>query len=425
MGDRSPPKTSRPAWADLHLWQIQGIRDLLMAGAVLLLLWLGQRLSLVTVPLLLALLLAYLFEPVVERLTRLRKVSRQLAAAVMVLASTLLIALPALFGLGFGVLQGVEFAGGVARNTGAVVASLQDPEDEALKEACGSGAWLKIRETLFDLQHAAPGETEVEVLGIDREALTRAIQVGGDWLRDNAERVASTAFDTGRGALTVAVSTVGSLGKMAFGAFLTAFFFFFVSAAWPKLLELGRSLMPDKERERAIDIVQRMDRAVNGFIRGRVTIAFVQSAVYTIGFWLIGVPAPLIFGPAVALITLVPYAGLLAVPVVMVMLWLQGHEGLRGELWWVIVAPLGLYQIGQVLDDYVLTPLIQGKSTDLNTPTILFASIAGGLLLGFFGMLVAIPLAACAKILFDQIFWPRFKAWAAGTEKDFLPVDRG
>jgi predicted PurR-regulated permease PerM len=71
----------------------------------------------------------------------------------------------------------------------------------------------------------------------------------------------------------------------------------------------------------------------------------------------------------------------------------------------------------------VLTPSIQGRSTHLATPTILFASIAGGVLAGFYGLLVAIPVAACVKILLDEVFWPRFKGWVHGQEPDFLPIE--
>jgi len=153
--------------------------------------------------------------------------------------------------------------------------------------------------------------------------------------------------------------------------------------------------------------------------------ALLQAIFYSIGFWLIGVPAPLVLGPAVAFVTIIPYAGLLMVPIVIVLLWLEGHTGLRGSIWWILLAPLVWYQIAQMLDDYVLTPLIQGKSTDLDTPAILFASIGGGILLGFFGLLVAIPLAACAKILFKELVLPRYEAWTHGQAQDFLPLDRG
>ena len=69
-----------PDWPRLHLWQIQPLRDALILLAVIGLLYLGSVLSIVTVPLLLALLLAYLFEPLVRRMLRVPWISRQGAA---------------------------------------------------------------------------------------------------------------------------------------------------------------------------------------------------------------------------------------------------------------------------------------------------------------------------------------------------------
>jgi predicted PurR-regulated permease PerM len=89
-----------------------------------------------------------------------------------------------------------------------------------------------------------------------------------------------------------------------------------------------------------------------------------------------------------------------------------------------VFAPIIAYQVGQFFDDYVLTPQIQGKSTDMDVPSILFATIAGGAIAGIYGLLLAIPVAACIKILLREIFWPKFRRWATGQEKDFLPIDR-
>jgi predicted PurR-regulated permease PerM len=58
----------------------------------------------------------------------------------------------------------------------------------------------------------------------------------------------------------------------------------------------------------------------------------------------------------------------------------------------------------------------------MDVPTILFASIAGGALAGFYGLLVAIPAAACVKILLNEVFWPRFRAWSHGEAPDLLPI---
>jgi len=413
----------KPAWARLHLWQIQWIRDLSCVAILIGLLLIGERLSLVTVPLLLALLLAYLFEPLIGGATRRWKISRRLAAGTMVVSCILFLALPALLGLGFGVLQGVSFAGSLASKTGSLIASVDDHADESLRAAIGGGPWLRTRDFLVDLRIDDTPEIddEIEVLGIDRAVLAQGVDVAMGWVRDNAQSLAVTVLDKGRGAVLTAVSVLTSLGKLFFGGFLTIFFLFFFSASWPGVLRFAEGLFPAGQRGKSVEILKQMDRAIHGFIRGRLTIGVMLGVFYTTGFWLIGVPAPLILGPAVAFITLIPYAALMAVPVIVVLLWLEGHTGIRGNIWWILLAPFVWYQIGQALDDYVLTPMIQGKSTDLDTPTILFASISGGLLLGIFGLLVAIPLAACLKILIKELFWPRALAWIKSVQQGVLP----
>ena len=163
---------------------------------------------------------------------------------------------------------------------------------------------------------------------------------------------------------------------------------------------------------------------IAGFIRGRLTIAFIQSIVFSVGYWVIGVPAPVLLGVAVAVLSIVPYAALVGIPVSILLLWLESRTGIRGSLLWTLGAPVIFYFIGQALDDYVWTPLIQGKSTGMDTPTILFATLAGGALMGVYGLLLAIPLAACIKILLQEIFWPRFQDWIAGKRPDFLPINK-
>jgi len=113
-----------------------------------------------------------------------------------------------------------------------------------------------------------------------------------------------------------------------------------------------------------------------------------------------------------------------SMPVAIVLMYLDPAGGFRGTMWWIIGAPIVVYQLGQMLDDYFLTPKIQGKSTDLDTPTVLFASIAGGILGGFYGLLIAIPVAACLKILIREILWPKVNDWLEGRAKDPLPISQ-
>ena len=78
--------------------------------------------------------------------------------------------------------------------------------------------------------------------------------------------------------------------------------------------------------------------------------------------------------------------------------------------------------ISQATEDYVLNPMIQGKATNLHPATILLACIAGGVLGGLYGMILAIPITACIKIMMDEILLPRLKLWLDGRRQDPLPL---
>jgi predicted PurR-regulated permease PerM len=167
----------------------------------------------------------------------------------------------------------------------------------------------------------------------------------------------------------------------------------------------------------------KMDRVIAGFIRGRLIICAVLGVFITLMYFLIGVPVPLLLGPVIGLFFLVPFMHVFAIPIAIIAMVLEpSGVAWKQTWWWIIFAPIGVNLLCQVLDDYVLTPLIQGKSTDMSTPAILFASIAGGALAGFYGLLLAIPAAACIKILLKEVVMPRFEDWAKGKERDFLPI---
>ena len=70
-----------------------------------------------------------------------------------------------------------------------------------------------------------------------------------------------------------------------------------------------------------------------------------------------------------------------------------------------------------------VTPLIASKGTNLDPVTILVAVLAGGSVMGVYGMILAIPAAACAKIIVTDVLMPRVKAWIKGEAKDPLPID--
>jgi predicted PurR-regulated permease PerM len=248
------------------------------------------------------------------------------------------------------------------------------------------------------------------------------------WVQNNMEAVATEvgkgALGTGAGAVGAAVRTLRSVLHLGLTLVLTAFFFYFFSTGYGRVLAFWERLIPERRKGRAMELIARMDRVIAGFVRGRLTICAILMLVYTCGYWAIGVPAPLVLGPIVGAFAIIPFMTILAIPVAIVLMALE-PSGVpwQQQWWWILGAPIGMWMIERTLDDYILTPSIQGRHTEMAVPAILFASLAGGVLAGVYGLLIAIPVAACLNILLKEVFWPRFAQWAQGRRKDFLPIE--
>ncbi len=449
------PKAPNRDWKRVHLWQIQPVRDALAVLLVLGLVWIGYLLRVVTVPILLALLLAYLFEPLVRRLTRRGLLSRRGVALGVIVLAGVAVVVPALLGLGLAVVQGVRVAQQTAVSADVLIKSVDAPGDADLRASLPNRTWIVMRDYVVEQEartraseeesrrraeaavaglpppESPPIQARVPALGaapgtaiLPPSPEYQLVRQALDWLRANPARVGQRALATGADAISAALNALGSLGMLLFGACLTAFFFFFFSTGYGRILAFWDSLIPEARRGRVVELLGKMDRVIAGFVRGRLTIAAIIMVLYTIGYWALGTPAPLLLGPIVGVLSILPFASSLGIPAAMLLMWLDPSLGLRGEWWWIVFAPVVLSMLAQAADDYVLTPAIQGKSTDLGTPSILFASIAGGVLAGVYGLLLAIPVAACIRILLREIVAPQIRNWVKGRAADFLPIER-
>lgn len=443
MSAENPDSKSAGAdWQSLHLWQIQPVRDVLLVVLILFLLYLGKVLSIVTVPILLALGLAYLFQPVVNRLSNRSWVSREGAVAGIIVGIVLIATVPVGLIASFGLVNGYEFAKRLTQNTVQYVQFVDGFERaeavDANEEVDGEEAAL-VAEPTFDVQldsqsasvkrlyEEMPNDSWrgiAEFSVMNYTLVDEAVELLRGWVPENAQQIATRTIGGGADALRAAINVVSSVSVVGFMGFLTLFFFFFIATAWSRVEAFGRALIPRDQKEKTLDLLGKMDAVIAAFVRGRLTIALIQGVIFSILYWLIGVPTPILLGFGVGFLSIVPYLALVALPISIGLLWLEGPGGFRAEVWWIIGAPFGVYFIGQAVDDYILTPIIQGKGTGMDTPTILFATIAGGTLAGIYGMLLAIPVAACIKILLRELYWPRFREWAEGKAEDPLPIGR-
>ncbi len=415
-----------------HLWEIQAIRDVLLIAGVLSLLWLGYALSSITIPLLMALLLAYLVEPLVEGLGQ-RGVSRSRAAAWFVglfgvlVVGLLALVLPLIVGQTLRLVDDVE-SGDMQRRVLRVESILPEQAAAPLQRLAMLLPGEAVLDTESDLVTASG---EVESTGSSADSLEMQIQ------RIVQQELASQSDDAvlqqeglraAGAALTSAWSVLVAIVDAGFLLFLIPFYFYFLVLWYPEVVRFGAQLVPRDNREAIFSLLQEMDDVVSGFVRGRLLVSFIMGLMFSVGWWLVDVPYAFVLGMTTGALSTVPFVGGLGAPIAIglaVLARLELPEVERAAWWMPVALPAAVFALVSAIEGWVLLPLIAGRATRLDPVTIVVAVLAGGALLGVYGMLLAIPLAACLKILVIRVVLPRLRAWTRGDVADPLPIDDG
>ena len=456
----------------LHLWQIQAVRDAMVIAAVVGLVWLGYAMRSVTVPLLVALLLAYLFEPLIVWAGRRYNARRPVIVAGLVLSIIVAIVLVIAIAVPLVVGQSMQMVrdmrrGGLERIMLSirprVPANWQDEYDtsaESLADFIG-GRYRPPKPVAAPATAPATqiaGATTATALdtdpgavgGLDADDGIAGVPMTEDELRElvriEVERqlaeAAAEAAPVGAGlpvsrapvssiwqiSRSTAGAILGFLGKVlhvGFLFFLIPFYLFFFSLWYPQIVAYGRELVPGDERSRTLDLLRKMDSVIAAFVRGRIVISLIIGIICAIGWSICGVPNAIVLGLVTGVFSAVPYLGFVGLPIAVLMLWvdqLGTPVSLRMNWFWIIAGPTIVYVVMQILETYIITPTIAGKATNLDPVTILVAVLAGGSVGGVYGMLLAIPAAACLKILLTDVIMPRVRLWVKGRAEDPLPL---
>jgi predicted PurR-regulated permease PerM len=191
------------------------------------------------------------------------------------------------------------------------------------------------------------------------------------------------------------------------GLFTTALFVWW-SITFERLPTLV-SYLPASRREEIGDLLTEFEQAFGGFLRGQILVALFTSVGFALGFSLIGVPHAFAAAAIGGLMSFIPN-GQIAGPASAIAFGVLGAAP-AGHIDWVTVALLpGLvYAVTQSLETFVVTPLVQGSYTRLHPLAVFGALLAGGAVGGIIGVFLAVPLTACLRILLQQVILPRIR----------------
>ena len=323
----------------------------------------------VLTPVFFAFLIAYMLDPVVDRLER-RRIPRAvgivmlLTAVLGALGVFLLLAVPAI---------GRDLSGFAAELPGALERLLARLEPDLA--ALGIPVPHSFDEAFiqFDLDK---GELAGKAAGPAATILT--------WL------------------LGGTMSVLGALASLV----IIPVFAFYLLHDFDRMTAAIRDLVPQLWRPFVVDVAREVDLVLGEFVRGQLLVMLLLALLYAVAYSIVGVRLAVVIGAVAGLLSFIPYVGgATALGLALLMSLLDWHGPM--QLVWVGVA----YGIIQLLEGFVITPRIVGEKVGLSPIWVLFALMVGSELFGFLGVLLALPAAAVAKI-----FAVRGVAWYRKSE---------
>jgi predicted PurR-regulated permease PerM len=213
----------------------------------------------------------------------------------------------------------------------------------------------------------------------------------------------------------VVAGAIGLTTYLFLAGVIIAFCFFYFAWRFDRIIHWFAAFIPASQRQTTYSVVRQMDKSVSAFIRGRLIQVAVMTVILSIGWLIAGVPYWLLLGVLTGLLNLVPFVPVFGWLLALVLTLIDHAAGTHGVTLWTFLGPSLVYFLAQGIDGWVIEPVVQGAATNLDPLTVLLVVLIGGSLAGLLGMLIAIPTAACIKILAKEVLLPRLRELAAKT----------
>lgn len=246
---------------------------------------------------------------------------------------------------------------------------------------------LSLREVISNTAHEF-GDTKVAMdidhyirLNIDDKSFSKLMQN-----KDMVEIVRTLALQ-----LWQLLIKAFSLIKSMVGGLLVLMYLFFILMDYERLSNGFIHLLPAKQRHTASMILKDVQMGMQAYFRGQSLIALLVGIMFSIGFSLIGMPLAVALGLFIGLLNLVPYLQMVGIIPAVLLALVRSNQ--TGESFWIIILYCFIvFLIVQGIQDLILTPRIMGKVMGLRPAVILLALSVWGYLLGFIGLIIALPL---------------------------------
>ena len=336
------------------------IRLLITLAVVAAILWLLKALKDVLLPFLVACLIAYLFEPFVQFNRQLLHLKGRIVAIFVTLFE-------AIFLLG---MLCYFFVPSIVSEIHSMAALLHNYSTASIS-----------------IKYLPPELHDMLRKYIDFDLLARKIM----------EQDMNTVVDK----LTMVVSGGLHMVLAIVGWLIVFLYVIFIMLDYDRLMLGFKLMVPPRFRKVTYKVARDIKDSMNHYFRGQALISCCVAVVYCTGFWLAGLPLAVLLGLGTAVLFMIPYCQYISlIPVTLLCLVSSAGGGSDfWTMWWECIATFAAVQ---VIGDLVLTPRIMGKAMGLNPAIILLSLSVWGSLLGFIGLIIALPLTTLLLSYYEQ-----------------------
>lgn len=232
--------------------------------------------------------------------------------------------------------------------------------------------------------------------GTNGESFQAVVQ---QWLHDNRQAIEQVfkrkdVSDAIKSAMPKLFSVLGQTANVILSivaSLITLLYMFFILLDYEYLSSSWIKIFPKKVRPFWQSLMKDVERELNSYIRGQSLVALIMGILFCIGFTIIDFPMAIGLGILIGIMDLVPYLHTFALIPTAFLALLKAAD--TGQNFWVILASaVAVFCIVQVIIDMVVTPKVMGKAMGLNPAILLLALSVWGTLLGFIGLIIALPL---------------------------------
>ncbi|HZW59142.1 MAG TPA: AI-2E family transporter, partial [Woeseiaceae bacterium] len=252
-----------------------------------------------------------------------------------------------------------------------------------------------IQTQVSALLDALPGiVAQLERVWLPRLSSLLDIQAEDVGMAAFLDRYSDMAGSWGARILMSVTRSGGALAAAVISLFLVPILTFYLLRDWDLMLSRFGSLVPSRHRSTIFRLARETDEVLGAFLRGQLLVMFALAVIYSLGLGLVGLKFAIAIGVVAGLVSFVPYLGFV---------FGIGLAGLTVVLepdpWLRLVGVVATFSIAQMIEGSILTPKLVGDRIGLHPVLVIFAIAAGGQLFGFFGILLALPAAAVLSVL--------------------------